>query len=173
MGPEGASPPPAADASAVTVRAAAPADVALLHAMIVELAVYEREPDAVTGSEAMLARALFGPSPCAEALIAEAGGEPAGFALFFGTFSTWEVLPGIWLEDLYVRERFRGAGAGRALLEQLAALTVARGCARLEWNVLDWNEPALGFYRRIGARRMREWDRHRLSGDELRQVAER
>ncbi|MGH2857957.1 MAG: GNAT family N-acetyltransferase, partial [Solirubrobacteraceae bacterium] len=151
----------------VQVRSATPRDVALLRRMIVELAAYERERDAVIGTEEMLERALFGPRPSAEALIAELGQEPVGFAIFCGSFSTWEALPGIWLEDLYVRERNRGSGAGRALLTRLAELTLERGCARLEWNVLDWNEPALGFYERIGAEAMPSWRLHRLAGDAL------
>ncbi len=169
-------PPPGMEASAagrrgVDVRAATRADVPVIHRFIVELAIYEREPNAVRGTEEMLERALFGPSPSAEALIAEVGGEPAGFAIFCGSFSTWEALPGIWLEDLYVSERHRGAGAGRALLARLAELAIERGCARLEWHALDWNAPALRFYERLGADRMPEWDLHRLSGDALRRVA--
>ncbi|MGH2890492.1 MAG: GNAT family N-acetyltransferase [Solirubrobacteraceae bacterium] len=161
----------AAASAEVPVRSATPADVPLLFRLIVELAVYEREPDAVKGTEEMLARALFGPRPSAEALIAEIAGEPVGFAIFCGSFSTWEALPGIWLEDLYVSERHRGSGAGRALLARLAGLAIERGCARLEWNVLDWNEPALRFYERIGAEPMPAWRLHRLTGEALRRVA--
>jgi GNAT superfamily N-acetyltransferase len=155
----------------VHVRQATPADVPQIYAFIVELAVYEREPEGVTGTPEMLADALFGPHPSAEALIAEVDGEPVGFAVFHGTFSTWECAPGIWLEDLYVPERHRRAGAGYALLSRLAALAVERGCPRLEWHALDWNELALGFYKRLGAERESEWELHRLSGEALRRVA--
>jgi GNAT superfamily N-acetyltransferase len=155
----------------VRVRAATPDDVEQIHAFIVELAVYEREPDGVTGTPQMLADALFGPRPSAEALIAELDGAAVGFAVFHGTFSTWECLPGIWLEDLFIPERHRRAGAGRALLASLAALALERGCPRLEWVALDWNELALGFYERVGAERLSDWELHRLTGDALRRVA--
>jgi GNAT superfamily N-acetyltransferase len=155
----------------VRVRAATPDDVEQIHAFIVELAVYEREPDGVTGTPEMLADALFGPQPSAEALIAELDGEAVGFAVFHGTFSTWECLPGIWLEDLFIPERHRRAGAGGALLSYLAALALERGCPRLEWVALDWNELALGFYERVGAERLSDWELHRLTGDALRRVA--
>jgi len=155
----------------VRVRAATPDDVPQIYAFIVQLAAYEREPDAVTGTPEMLAEALFGRRPSAEALIAELDGEPAGFAVFHGTFSTWECQPGIWLEDLYVPDRYRKAGVGRALLTDLAALAVQRGCPRLEWHALDWNELALGFYQRLGAERMSAWELHRLQGEALVRVA--
>lgn len=158
-------------AGAVRVRAATPEDVGVIHDFIVALAEYERAPEQVTGTVEMLADALFGPRRSAEALVAELDGEPAGFAVFHGTFSTWECRPGIWLEDLFVPERFRAAGVGRALLRALAELTVQRGGARLEWHALDWNEPALGFYRRIGADRLSAWELHRLDGEALRRVA--
>jgi len=158
-------------AGLVRVRAATPDDVPQIYAFIVQLAAYEREPDAVTGTPEMLAEALFGQRPSAEALIAELDGEPAGFAVFHGTFSTWECQPGIWLEDLYVPDRYRKAGVGRALLTDLAALAVRRGCPRLEWHALDWNELALGFYQRLGAERMSAWDLHRLQGEALVRVA--
>ncbi|MFZ0090988.1 MAG: GNAT family N-acetyltransferase [Solirubrobacteraceae bacterium] len=156
----------------VDVRPARPDDVDQLYAFIVELASYERESDGVTGTPEMLADALFGPTPSAEALIAEIDARPAGFALFHGTFSTWECLPGIWLEDLYVPEAHRRAGVGGVLLSRLAALCVERGCPRLEWHALDWNDPALRFYERIGASRLSEWELHRLDGEPLRRVAE-
>ena len=158
-------------AGQVRVRAATPDDVPQIYAFIVQLAVYEREPDAVTGTPEMLAEALFGQRPSAEALIAELDGEPAGFAVFHGTFSTWECQPGIWLEDLYVPDRYRKAGVGRALLTDLAALALQRGCPRLEWHALDWNELALGFYQRLGAERMSAWELHRLQGEALVRVA--
>ena len=156
----------------VTVRAARPEDVAAIHEFIRELADYEHALDQVTGTPEMLRGALFGDRPSAEALLAvDADGTPLGFALFHGSFSTWECLPGIWLEDLYVPARQRRSGVGRALLRALAAIAVQRGCPRLEWTALDWNEPALSFYERLGAVRLEEWTTHRLTGEALRAVA--
>jgi GNAT superfamily N-acetyltransferase len=155
----------------VEIRDAEPADVELIFAWIVELAEYERAPEQVTGSPSLLGTALFGPQPCAEAVIAELGGEPVGFALFHSSFSTWECRPGIWLEDLYVPPERRRAGVGAALLRHLAALTLARGCARLEWTALAWNTPALDFYDKLGATRLHEWRMHRLDGAALERVA--
>ena len=142
-----------------------------MFSLIVELAEYERAADQVVGTEELLEAALFGPDPVAEALIAEVGEEPAGFALFYTSFSTWQCMPGIWLEDLVVRERFRGAGAGGALVRELAALTLQRGCARLEWAVLDWNAPAIGFYDRLGASSVDDWRLRRLDGEALARAA--
>jgi GNAT superfamily N-acetyltransferase len=153
------------------IRPARREDVALMFSLIVELAEYERAADQVVGSEALLEAALFGPKPVAEALIAELDGEPAGFALFYTSFSTWQCAPGIWLEDLIVRERFRSAGVGGALMRELAALTLQRGCGRLEWAVLDWNAPAIGFYDRLGASSVDEWQLRRLDGDALERAA--
>jgi GNAT superfamily N-acetyltransferase len=155
----------------VRIRPARPDDVELIHSLIVELATYERAPEQVTGTPEMLAESLFADHPAAEALIAERDGVPVGFALFHGTFSTWECRPGIWLEDLYVSPQHRRGGVGAVLLGHLARLAVERGCARLEWNALDWNEPALDFYRRMGATRLSDWQLHRLDGDALRRVA--
>lgn len=162
----------------VTIRDARRKDVELIFGWIVELAEYERARDQVRGSVELLEDALFGAHPSAEAVIAEArtdGGpwEPAGFALYHSTFSTWECRPGIWLEDLYVPPAHRRAGVGGALLSHLAKITLARGCARLEWAALDWNRPALDFYARIGAARLDAWMLHRLDGDELAGVAGR
>jgi GNAT superfamily N-acetyltransferase len=154
------------------VRDARPGDAPLIHSLIVELAEYERAPDQVTGTPAMLADSLFGEHPSAEALIAELDAEPVGFALFHSTFSTWECRAGIWLEDLYVRPQLRRGGVGGALLAHVAQVAVQRGAARLEWHALDWNDPALSFYERIGATRLSEWELHRLSGDVLRRVAD-
>ncbi len=149
------------------VRPATPADVGEIHAMIVELAVYEREsPDRVRTTEADLRAALFGPRPAAEALIAEVDGAVAGHAVFYTTYSTWEG-GGIWLEDFFVRPAHRGSGAGAALFTQLAALTLERGYDRYEWVALDWNALALDFYARFGAQRHDDWVLHRLSGAEL------
>jgi GNAT superfamily N-acetyltransferase len=156
---------------AVKIRSARPSDVDLIYGLVVELATYERAPEQVVGTPEMLARALFGPRPSAEALIAEFDDEPVAFALFHGTFSTWECRPGIWLEDLYVPPEHRRHGIGRALLAELARITVERDCARLEWTALEWNTPALDFYAKLGARRLRDWDNHRLDGEALLRVA--
>ena len=156
---------------AVSVRSAVPGDVATIYGFIVELAEYERAPDQVVGTPEQLERSLFGEHPAAEALIAERDGRPVGFAVFHGTFSTWECRAGLWLEDLYVSPAERRGGIGGIVLSRLAAIAVERGCARLEWNALDWNDPALRFYERIGADRLSEWELHRLSGDALRHVA--
>ncbi len=153
------------------IRPAAPADVGLIYSLIKGLAEYERAPDKVTGTPEQLGDALFGPEPSAEALIAEVGGEPAGFALFHGSFSTWECRPGLWLEDLYVPPRHRRSGLGGALLARVAEIAVERGCARLEWAALDWNAPALDFYAKLGAGQLGEWVMHRLDGDALERVA--
>lgn len=153
------------------IRPAGPDDVGQIHAFIVELADYEHAADQVTGTPEQLLGSLFGPRPVAEAVIAELDGLPAGVAVFYTTFSTWECLPGIWLEDLYVPDRLRRGGVGRALLAHLAQLTIERGLTRLEWNALDWNEPALSFYERLGATRLSAWELHRLDGDALKRVA--
>jgi GNAT superfamily N-acetyltransferase len=158
-------------ANEVTIRPAAPDDVELIYSLIVELATYERAPEQVVGTPEMLRRELFGERPSCEALIAELDGDQVGFALFHGTFSTWECRAGIWLEDLYVPPEHRRHGIGRALLSELARITVQRGCARLEWTALDWNTPALDFYAKLGAQRLSDWQQHRLSGDALRRVA--
>jgi GNAT superfamily N-acetyltransferase len=157
----------------VTIRPAQPRDVDDIYRLIVDLATYERAPEQVVGTPEMLARELFGPRPSAEALIAEVDGERVGFALFHGTFSTWECRPGIWLEDLYVPPKHRRLGVGAKLLAELARITVARGCARLEWTALSWNTPALEFYAKLGAQRMSDWCNHRLSGEALARVAGR
>ena len=155
----------------VSVRPATAADVARIHAFIVELAEYERARDQVAGTPELLADALFGADPVAEALIAEVDGVVAGFAVFHSSFSTWECRAGLWLEDLYVSRAQRRAGVGGVLLHSLAAIAVARGCPRLEWNALNWNEPALDFYASLGATRLPEWERHRLSGNALQRMA--
>jgi GNAT superfamily N-acetyltransferase len=157
--------------TSVRIRAAEPADVPLLLELIRELATYERAADRVTGTEADLADALFGERPTAEAVLAEVDGEPAGFALFFTTFSTWLCRPGIWLEDLFVRPDRRRAGVGRKLLSHLAALAVQRRCSRLDWSALTWNTLALDFYAGLGAERLDEWAVHRLEGPALERVA--
>lgn len=153
------------------IRPARPEDVGLLLGLFRELAEYEKLEDQLQANEDRLHAALFGEHPAAEALIAELGGETAGYALFFPTFSTFLSIQGIWLEDLFVRPDHRGAGVGRALLSTVAAKARERRAERLEWSALDWNELALGFYRRIGAEQMNEWITHRLVGDELRSLA--
>jgi GNAT superfamily N-acetyltransferase len=156
-----------------SIRPAVPTDVPLIRDLIGELAEYERLAHEARATDALLHEHLFGARPAAEAVIAEAGGEPAGFALFFTSFSTFEAKPGIWLEDLFVRPAHRRAGIGRALLAHLAALALERGCVRFEWAALDWNEPALAFYRSLDARAMPEWVQHRLDGDALARLARR
>ena len=157
----------------MTVRPATPADVPTILRFVRDLAAYEREPDAVEATGPMLHDALFGTAPAAEAVIAERDGQSIGFALFFHNFSTWKGRRGLYLEDLYVTPEARGSGAGRALLAHLAALAIDRGCARFEWAVLDWNAPAIGFYRAIGAVGMEEWTVQRLEGAALARLAGR
>ncbi len=157
----------------MTVRPASPADVPTILRFVRELAAYEREPDAVEATEPMLHEALFGAHPAAEAAIAEADGAAIGFALFFHNFSTWTGRRGLYLEDLYVTPEARGSGAGRALLSYLAGLALDRGCARFDWSGLDWNAPAIGFDRAIGAIGMEEWTVQRLAGDALVRLAGR
>ena len=154
------------------LRAATEADLGTIIELIRGLAEYEREPGAVRLDPEELRRHLFGPRPYAEVVLAETGeGASAGFALFFHNFSTSEGRPGIYLEDLFVRPEFRGHGYGRALLAELARLAVERGCARLEWAVLDWNEPSIQFYRALGAVPMDGWTTFRVSGDALAKLA--
>jgi GNAT superfamily N-acetyltransferase len=155
------------------IRGATVDDVPLLLSLIKELAEYERLSHEVVATEEMLRGSLFGERRVAEALLGYLGDEPAGFALFFHTFSTFLGRPGIYLEDLYVRPEFRGAGVGRALLVHLAGLARERGCGRLEWSVLDWNEPAIGFYRGIGASPVSGWTVYRVSGEVLEELAGR
>ncbi|MBS7663018.1 GNAT family N-acetyltransferase [Pseudomonas lalucatii] len=159
--------------SQLQIRPAQPADTDLILALIRELAAYEKLGDQVVAQPAQLLEHLFGPRPHAEVLIGEVDGQAAGFALFFHNFSTFLGQPGIYLEDLYVRPAARGAGLGKALLTRLASLAVERGCGRLDWGVLNWNEPALGFYRSLGARPQDGWTNYRLSGAALRALAEK
>lgn len=153
------------------LRAATPDDVPLVRELIEGLAEYERLRHECHATDALLTEALFGARPYAEVTIAEWEGEPAGFALYFHNFSTFLARPGIYLEDLFVRPSHRGRGIGKALLQHLAALAVARGCGRLEWSVLDWNVDAIGFYERLGARPQDEWTVYRVTDAALTRLA--
>lgn len=151
----------------ITIRPAGRDEAPLVLDFIRELARYERLEHEVTASEAELSAALFGTRPYAEVVFACSSGKPVGFALFFHNFSTFKGRPGIYLEDLYVRPEARGQGIGKRLLAYLARTAVERRCARLEWAVLDWNEPSIGFYRSLGAVLMNEWKIFRLTGEPL------
>jgi GNAT superfamily N-acetyltransferase len=153
------------------IRFAERSDVPVIVRLIKALSVYEKLEHMVAANDEKVDRALFGPRPYAEALIAEEGGRPVGFALFFHNFSTFLAQPGIYLEDLFVEPEQRGKGVGRALLERLAEIAVERDCGRLEWAVLDWNESAIRFYEKLGARPNAEWTVYRLTGDSLRALA--
>lgn len=155
----------------IIIREAKADDIGVIHDFILALADYERLAHAVKADRATLARYLFGPRPMAEVLIAEHEGAPVGFALFFHNFSTFEGRPGLYLEDLFVLPDARGLGAGKALLARLAALAIARDCARLEWSVLDWNAPSIAFYRSLGATPMEGWTVQRVDGDTLAALA--
>ena len=151
----------------IRTRPAESGDLPLIAGLIRELAEYEKLSEKVRFDVAELGNNLFGPNPAVEALIGEVDDVPQGFALFFTTFSTFEGRPGLWLEDLFVREPARGLGLGRALLQAVATEAVGRGFARLEWSVLDWNTPAIGFYRKLGAQPMDGWTTMRLEGTML------
>jgi GNAT superfamily N-acetyltransferase len=154
------------------IRPATAADVPLILRLIRELAEYEKLAHEVTATEADLHESLFGPRPIIEVLIAEADGDVAGYALFFHNYSTFLCKRGLYLEDLFVRPPFRGRGIGKVLLTHLAKLAVARGCLRFEWAVLDWNEPAIEFYRGLGARPLEDWTVFRVTGAALQQLAD-
>ncbi len=155
------------------IRAATPADTPEIVAMIRELASYERAPESVEADEPAIAAALFGPAPQVFAHIAEDAGQPVGLAVWFVSFSTWTGQHGIYLEDLFVRPAHRGGGHGQALLAALAGIAVERGYRRLEWAVLDWNTPAIEFYRSFGATPMDGWTVWRTTGPELAELAHR
>lgn len=155
------------NAPAFILREALREDVPAIVGLIQDLALYERQPEDCHADPALLEKHLFGPRPYAEAIVAETGGELIGFALFFHNYSTWLTRPGLYLEDLYVKPERRGLGAGKALLERLARIAVERGCGRMEWSVLTWNEPAIGFYKALGAVSMDGWRTYRLTGDTL------
>jgi len=155
----------------LSIRPASARDIPLIAQFIRDLAEYERLAHEVRFDEAVLEAKLFGTRPYAEVLIGEIDGSPQGFALFFHNFSTFEGKPGVYLEDLFVRPEARGAGLGKALLKKLAAIAVERDCARLEWSVLDWNEPAIQFYKALGAKPMDEWTIYRVDGTALAKLA--
>lgn len=157
----------------VQVRAAVADDAAVIHRFIEALAVYENEPDAVEVDVATLREQLSSPKPPFEALIADLAGEPVGFALYFANYSTWTGRVGVYLEDLFVPEEHRRRGIGTALLRELARITLARGGARLDWQVLDWNEPAIRYYESVGAAINRGWLPCRLQGEALTAMASR
>jgi GNAT superfamily N-acetyltransferase len=154
----------------IRVVPAAASDVPVILEMIRGLAEYEKLSHLVAATEQQLRMTLFGDHPAAEVLLARCDSECAGFALFFPNYSTFLALPGIYLEDLYVKPHFRGKGIGFALLSRLAEIAVERGCGRMEWEVLNWNEPSIQFYKKLGASPMEEWTRYRLSGDALKRL---
>ncbi|MGB8261036.1 MAG: GNAT family N-acetyltransferase [Terracidiphilus sp.] len=154
------------------IRPAVREDVPRILGFIRSLAAYEREPDAVTATEEGLERDGFGPHPFYFCLIAEQDGAPAGFALYFYNYSTWLGLPGLYLEDIFVEPEFRGLGIGKALLRRVATIALEQGCQRLQWEVLDWNTPAIEFYTAMGAEFLDEWRNVRISGEALARLAD-
>jgi len=164
------STPPSA--AAASIRRATPADVPRIHALLLELAEYERLAHEVRATAESLHEALFGRRPAAEAVVAEADGQTVGYALFFTTYSTFVGRPGIYLEDLYVQPPARGRGVGKQLLSYVANLAVERGCGRLEWAVLSWNRPSIEFYERLGARALSEWTVYRLTDADLKRLGD-
>jgi len=157
--------------SALRLRPATPQDIPQILTFIRELAEYERAPEQAVATPADMARYVFGDQPLAFVVMADWAGEPAGFALWFYNFSTWEGRPALYLEDLFVRPGFRGKGIGKALLKHLAALALQKGCTRYVWQVLDWNTPSLDFYRAMGARVLKEWLTCRVEGEALKRLA--
>ena len=155
----------------IRIRTARPDDTACILQFITELAIYEKAEHEVKATPDTLHGTLFSDDAAAHALIVEVDGKPAGFAVYFFSYSTWLAQRGLYLEDLYVSPAFRGCGAGLALLKHLARIAVDRNCGRFEWSVLDWNEPAIAFYRQSGAEPQDEWIRYRMSGDTLKQFA--
>ena len=155
------------------IRTTTEADLPIILSLIRELAEYERAPDAVVTTQAGLREMLFGPKRSAEVLLAQEEGEPVGFAVYFYSFSTWLGRPGLYLEDLFVRPSVRGKGFGRALLERLAQIAQERGCGRMEWAVLNWNDPAIQFYKKLGAEPMTEWTVYRLTQEGIARLASR
>lgn len=156
----------------LTIRPASPEDASAIYDMIYELAVYEKAPQEVVTTPDEIRETLFGAGSNTEALICEIAGKTVGYAVFFTSYSTWLGRNGIYMEDLYISPDYRGQGAGRAMLKQIAQYAVQRRCGRLEWSVLDWNQPAIDFYLSIGALPQSEWVRYRLDGDALLKFAE-
>ena len=156
---------------ATTLRAATPADVPQILAFINALAAYEREPDAVTATEADLLRDGFGANPFYSCLMADHNGQPAGFAVYFFNYSTWKGRPGLYLEDIFVHPEFRGRGIGKALLARVAARAAEQGCVRLQWDVLEWNQTAIDFYQGLGAQFLDEWRIMRVNDGGIRSLA--
>jgi len=156
-----------------SIRPAEPADITHIHSMIVELAVFEKLEHMVVATEELLHEGLFGTKPSCEAIVGEENGEVVAFALFFHNFSTFLTKKGLYLEDLYVRQSHRGKGYGTQMLAHLAQLAVERNCGRFEWSVLDWNEPAIGFYQTMGAEILPEWRICRVTGEALDHLARR
>src|SRR5437868_192253 len=154
-----------------TIRDATASDVPIILQLIRDLATYERAPDDVVATEAGLTEVLFSKHPAAYVLLAFESGEPVGFAVYFFNFSTWLGRPGLYLEDLFVKPSVRGQGYGRALLVRLAKIARDRGCGRMEWAVLDWNEPAIAFYKNLGAMPMYDWTVFRLKRDGIERLA--
>lgn len=154
-----------------TIRPATPDDAATILGFITELAVYEKAGHEVEATEETIRASVFGRGSVTEAVILESDGKPAGFAVWFYNYSTWQAKNGLYLEDLYVSPDYRGSGAGKLLLKHLARIAVEKGCGRFEWSVLDWNEPAIRVYDAIGAEPQTEWIRYRLSGDKLKAFA--
>jgi GNAT superfamily N-acetyltransferase len=155
----------------IAIRPASVEDVPTILSFIRQLAEYERLLDRVVATEERLRETLFGPRPAAEVLLATDGARPVGFALFFQNYSTFLAQPGLYLEDLFVEPPARGRGVGKLLIQALARVAVERGCGRFEWAVLDWNDPAIGFYQRMGATILDDWRVCRLSGEALEAVA--
>jgi GNAT superfamily N-acetyltransferase len=155
----------------LSIRAALPTDVTAIRSLIRELAEYEREPAQAIATEEDLLRDGFGPQPRYRCLMAEWDGSPVGFALYFNNYSTWQGRWGLYLEDLFVRPTARGRGIGKALLVELARIAVREGCGRFQWQVLDWNAPAIGFYEKLGAKAFKEWVSMRIEGEALERLA--
>ena len=155
----------------IEIRQATESDAALILRYITDLAIYEKAEHEVLASETDIKESLFGQDSTAKALICDINQHPVGYAIYFYNYSTWLGKPGLFLEDLYVTPEHRGTGAGKALLKHLAKIAIAKGCGRFEWNVLDWNEPAIQFYKSLGAEPQNEWVGYRMTGEALERLA--